>query len=80
MVYLYEICNRWLNLVEGFFSKMTKQVLKGIRVQTKDELVSRIYKYFEEINADPIVYKWSWHLGDIDPSEKVQVDALFENV
>ena len=70
----------WLNLVEGFFSKMTKQVLKGIRVQTKDELVSRIYKYFEEINADPIVYKWSWHLDDIDPSEKVQVDALFENV
>ena len=31
---------------------MTKQVLKGIRVQTKDELVSRIYKYFEEINAE----------------------------
>ena len=59
---------------------MTKQVLKGIRVQTKDELVSRIYKYYEEINADPIVYKWSWHLDDIDPSEKVQVDALFENV
>lgn len=68
----------WLNLVEGFFSKMTKQVLKGIRVKTKDELVSRIYKYFEEINADPIVYKWSWHLDDIDASEEVRVDALFE--
>ena len=70
----------WLNLVEGFFSKMTKQVLKGIRVKTKDELVCRIYKYFEEINADPIVYKWSWHLDDIDPSEKVRVDTLFPNV
>ena len=70
----------WLNLVEGFFSKMTKQMLKGIRVNTKDELVNRIYKYFDEINEDPIVYKWSWHLDDIDPNEKVQIDALFQNV
>ena len=70
----------WLNLVEGFFSKMTKQVLKGIRVKTKDELVRRIYKYFEEINTDPIVYKWSWQLDDINPNEEVRVDALFQNV
>lgn len=70
----------WLNLVEGFFSKMTRQMLKGIRVATKDELVTRIYKYFEEINEDPVVYKWGWHLDDIDPAEKVQVEALFQNV
>ena len=70
----------WLNLVEGFFSKMTKQMLKGIRVGTKDELVSRIYKYFEEINAEPVVYKWSWHLDDIDPTEKVQIEDLVQNV
>lgn len=70
----------WLNLVEGFFSKMTKQMLKGIRVDTKDELVTRIYKYFEEINEEPVVYKWGWHLDDIDPTEKVQVETLFQNV
>lgn len=70
----------WLNLVEGFFSKMTRQMLKGIRVATKDELVTRIYKYFEEINEDPVVYKWGWHLDDINPAEKVQVEALFQNV
>lgn len=46
----------WLNLVESFFSKMTKQMLRGIRVKTKDELVVRIYKYFDEINETPIVY------------------------
>ena len=34
----------WLNLVEGFFSKLTRQSLKGIRVKTKEELVERIYK------------------------------------
>ena len=70
----------WLNLVEGFFSKMTKQMLKGIRVGTKDELVTRIYKYFEEINAEPVVYKWSWHLDDIDPTEHVQIEDLAQNV
>lgn len=70
----------WLNLIEGFFSKMTKQMLKGIRVGTKDELVTRIYKYFEEINAEPVVYKWSWHLDDIDPTEHVQIEDLVQNV
>ena len=70
----------WLNLIEGFFSKMTKQMLKGIRVGTKDELVIRIYKYFEEINAEPVVYKWSWHLDDIDPTEQVQIEDLVQNV
>ncbi len=70
----------WLNLVEGFFSKMTKQMLKGVRVATKDELVRRIYKYFEEINAEPVVYKWNWHLDDIDPTEQVQVVDLAQNV
>lgn len=54
-----------LNLVEGFFSKMTKQMLRGIRVKTKDELVARIYKYFDEINETPVVYHWTWHLDDI---------------
>ena len=34
----------WLNLVEVFFSKMTKQLLHGIRVDSKDELKQRIYK------------------------------------
>ena len=70
----------WLNLIEGFFSKMTKQMLKGIRAGTKDELVTRIYKYFEEINAEPVVYKWSWHLDDIDPTEHVQIEDLVQNV
>ena len=28
----------WLNMIEGFFSKMTKQMLDGIRVESKKEL------------------------------------------
>ena len=46
----------WLNLVEGFFSKLTRQMLKGIRVKTKDKLVQRIYKYFDEVNEEPVIY------------------------
>ena len=66
----------WLNLVEGFFSKMTRQMLKGIRVKTKDELVERIYKNFEEANEEPVVYHWKYKLDEIDPNEEVQVETL----
>ncbi|MBQ9062046.1 MAG: IS630 family transposase [Eubacterium sp.] len=68
----------WLNLVESFFSKMTKQMLKGIRVESKEELVQRIYPCFDEINAEPVVFHWTWHLGDIDPSESVKTETLLE--
>ena len=70
----------WLNLVEGFFSKMTKQMLRGIRVKTKDELVTRIYKYFDEINETPVVYHWTWNLDDIDPSETVVTETFSKSV
>ena len=59
----------WLNLIEGFFSKLARQMLKGIRVKTKDELVQRIYKYFDEVNEEPAVYHWKYKLEEIDPSE-----------
>ncbi len=49
----------WLNLVDGFLSKMTRQMLRRIRVKTKKELVNRIYKYFDEINEGPVVYHWT---------------------
>lgn len=66
----------WLNLVEGFFSKMTRQMLKGIRVKTREELIQRIYQYFVEVNEEPVVYHWKYKLEEIDPSEEVQVELL----
>ena len=66
----------WLNLVEGFFSKLTRQFLKGIRVKTKDELVERIYQYFEEINAAPVVYHWKYKLDEIYSTEQLLVETL----
>lgn len=62
------------------FSKMTRQMLKGIRVKTKKELLDRINKYFQEINEDPIVFHWKYNLDDIDVSEEIIVDTLLINV
>lgn len=59
----------WLNLVESFFSKMTKQMLRGIRVNSKEELVSRIYKYFEEVNKEPVIYHWTYKMDEISADE-----------
>lgn len=70
----------WLNLVEGFFSKLTKQMLKNIRVKSKEELAIRIYKYFDEINATPVVYHWTWRLDDINASETVVTETFSKNV
>ena len=55
---------------------MTRQMLKGIRVKTKEELVERIYQYFVEVNAEPVVYHWKYKLEEIDPNEDVIVDTL----
>lgn len=59
----------WLNLVESFFSKMTKQMLKGIRVHSKQELEERIYLYFDEVNKEPVVYHWTYKLDEISLEE-----------
>ena len=54
----------WLNMIEGFFGKMTRQMLRDLRVSSKDELSERIYRYFDEINADPVVFRWTYKMKD----------------
>ncbi|NVP24377.1 IS630 family transposase [Treponema phagedenis] len=66
----------WLNMIEGFFSKLTRQLLRGMRVKSKTELVNRLYKYFDEINEEPVVFHWKYNLDDLDVSEAVITDAL----
>jgi hypothetical protein len=67
-------------MVEGFFSKMTKQMLNGIRVSSKEELEKRIYKHFEEINEVPIPYHWSYKLDDIDIEKEDLNQIIYEVV
>lgn len=57
----------WLNMIEGFFSKMTRQMLRGMRVKSKQELVERIYKYFDEVNETPVVFHWTYKMDEFEP-------------
>ena len=70
----------WLNMVEGFFSKMTRQMLNGIRVDSKDELKERIYTYFDEINAVPVPYKWTYKMDTINLEEENIDEIVYEVV
>jgi len=55
----------WLNLAENLFSKMTRTMLRGIRVATKQELIDRIHQYFEEINAAPVLFRWKYKMDEM---------------
>ena len=50
----------WLNLVESFFGKMARTMLRGIRVASKTELKERIVKYLAEVNEAPVVFRWKY--------------------
>jgi transposase len=52
----------WLNLIESFFSKMAKTLLRGIRVASADELQARIELYLREVNETPIIFRWKYKL------------------
>ena len=70
----------WLNLIESFFSKMTKQMLKGIRVKSKKELKDRIYLYFEEVNREPVVYHWTYKMDEISATEATEAGVKSNEV
>lgn len=55
----------WLNLVESFFGKLAKTLLRGIRASSKEELRQRIERHLQELNQDPVVMKWSYRLDTI---------------
>ena len=52
----------WLNLIEGFFSKLARSVLRHIRVASKQELAERILTAIDDINQQPVVHTWSYKL------------------
>ena len=54
----------WLNLVEGFFSKLARSVLRHIRVASKQELEDRILAAIDDINRQPVVHTWSYKLDE----------------
>ena len=53
----------WLNLIEGFFSKLARSVLRHIRVASKQELMDRIMAAIDDVNRHPVVHTWSYKLN-----------------
>ena len=51
-------------------------MLRGIRVKTIEELKERIYAYFKEVNAVPVVFHWKYKLSETNQDESVRVDTL----
>lgn len=64
----------WLNLIESFFGKLARQCLRGIRVESKQELIERIYRYCNEINEAPVVYHWTYKTADITAEDIAEAD------
>jgi len=54
----------WLNLIEGFFSKFARSVLRHIRVASKYELKQRIMAGIDDINRHPVIHTWSYRIAD----------------
>jgi len=52
----------WLNLIEGFFSKLARSVLRHIRVASKQELKDRLVAAIDHFNQKPVVHTWSYKL------------------
>jgi transposase len=53
----------WLNLIEGFFSKLARSALRHIRVASKHELKERIMAAIDYFNQNPVVHTWSYMLN-----------------
>jgi len=56
----------WLNIIESFFSKMARSVLRGIRVDSINELRERISQYINQINEKPVLFEWRYKMEERD--------------
>ena len=54
----------WPDVIEGFFGKMARQMLRHIRVGSLDEPGERIELYLKEVNARPVPHRWTWGIGE----------------
>jgi len=56
----------WLNIIEVFFSRMTRAFLRFLRVSSKEELKTKDRKqYLDEVNASPVVFRWKYKMDEV---------------
>ena len=56
----------WLNIIESFFSKMVRSILRGIRVDSLYELKKRISQYINKLNEKPVLFTWKYLMEERD--------------
>ena len=56
----------WLNIIESFFSKMVRSVLRGIRVDSLKELKERLSQYLNQLNEKPVLFTWRYKMEEMD--------------
>lgn len=54
----------WLHRIARFLAKLSKQLLRGIRVDSCEELAARIPAYLDGLNTDPVPFRWRWQPRD----------------
>ncbi len=55
----------WLNIIEVFFSKVTRAFLRFLRTDSKEELKRRIEQYLDEVNASPVIFRWKYKMDEV---------------
>ena len=55
----------WLNLIETFFGKLARTMLRNIRVKSKAELRSRILKHIDYLNESPVIFRWKYKMDEV---------------
>ena len=55
----------WLNIIEVFFSKLARTLLRGIRVKSKIELRDRMNAYFQTLNLKPVKFRWKYKMDNM---------------
>jgi transposase len=55
----------WLNLIEVFFSKLARTLLRGIRVDSKAALKERLVRHLAALNETPVVFRWKYGLEHV---------------
>jgi transposase len=66
----------WLNLIEMFFAKLSKQCLRGMRVASLEELEARILQYLAWLNEDPVPFRWRYKLETLEKTEASQTTSI----
>jgi transposase len=59
----------WLNLVKRFFAKLTRQCLRHLRVDSLEEFDTRLLQYLDQLNRDPVPFRWRATAEDLELRE-----------